>query len=202
MYNEEADQLNDYADRQINLWQRFFPNMIQSELNKAVISGLESKLALQMSHYVNSEKKDFLTYCGWVNKWAPQGDFNGNDLICGGTSDDDSEASSDGERDDGVDDENAKIDSNPVEERNEQLAMKEKEIADKANDLAQKEKEAADKEKKLADQEKILADKAKMLEKQEKAAAEKEKRLLEKERHLRDNYEHFKISFFVLSYQK
>lgn len=194
MYSEDAEKLNEYADRQTNLWQRFFPSMSQKELNKAVISGLEPKLALQLSHYVGADKKDFLTYCGWVSKWEPQNDFQITDMICGQSSDenDDSDGNGDESGDDSMEDGGEEVDGeeeSPVEPT-EQLSDKEKQLAEKEKELADKEKATQRKEKELADKEKAATRREKELADKEKAATTKEKELIEKEKLLKEKTIH------------
>ena len=65
----DKQTVQQFAQKQMVLWKRFFPCMSQTQLNTAVLSGLTKVIALQLAHYVKEDKKEFLDYCGWIDNW-------------------------------------------------------------------------------------------------------------------------------------
>ena len=142
--------MHEFATRQINLWKRFFPNLKKEQLNTLVVSGLTKELALQMSHYVENDKKDFINYCKWTDTWEETGLTDSDFEMHEEPKTDEEGHASDEFQDEGEDQEDTCIERERIESEKQVAAEKEKvaaAAAEKARVAAEKARVVAEKEK-------------------------------------------------------
>lgn len=68
-FEPEKQKLKVFVCEQMQLWSAFFPNLDQTQLNTAAVSGLTSEIAHQLSPYVSCTKEQFIEYCEMVENW-------------------------------------------------------------------------------------------------------------------------------------
>ena len=86
VFDFDQGTLMQFAQKQMALWKRFFPCLSQTQLNTAVLSGLTEAIALQLTHYVREDKKQFLDYCSWIDNYDKM-DISGSDADIQGQND-------------------------------------------------------------------------------------------------------------------
>lgn len=64
-FDIEKQKLKEFVCEQLQLWSAFFPNLDQTQLNTAAVSGLTSEIAA----YVSCTKEQFIEYCEMVENW-------------------------------------------------------------------------------------------------------------------------------------
>ena len=176
-----------YAKEQMQLWKSFFSKLDQKELHTAILSGLTTKLAVQMNHYVSEETLTFLDYLQLIddhNKMSQEFETGGTgnfiDIGFNNEPDNNGQRQDDHEDEEEEEGEAAHADSaGTSEESAHQVELRQ--LKEKLA-LAQKEKdEALEKarvDEEIAKAEKAMADKAKL----DKAKAEKTRQEAEKAR--------------------
>ena len=80
-FNPEQQKHKNFVCDQMKLWSAFFPNMNQTELNTALVSGFSSEVAHQLSPYVSCTKEQFIEYCEMIEHWNDMSTVNEGEQI-------------------------------------------------------------------------------------------------------------------------